>query len=370
MSSQSNQTPMLAEIRDQSGVLARVISHCSDGIRDLGARHAGKRLHLVGCGDMHFAGQQVAALAESLWDVCPRAWPSMDARWRHHRLTAEDFVICASVSGRTPRTLEAALLARQAGAAVLGITDNPQSPLHEALDETLILGTTPPDLLLKDAYAGYRNVIAQTQTFTAVLLAELLLASSVHETSTDFSWIPARVGQLVGALDDTVAELAEPFFVGGEQIVVLGSGPHWPAARYGAAKMLEFAVPATAQCIEEFNHQEAFVADSRTRVILLAADEPAESRASELTGAWESLGVRTLVLAKSGDFPGEQTRQLVLPCTDLIDAVLSEVVALQLLAARGVAAMGRDPHRWLGGRRAELIQSMSQQTIRGSRSIV
>ena len=130
--------------------------------------------------------------------------------------------------------------------------------------------------------------------------------------------------------------------------------------------MLEFAVPATAQCLEEFNHLEVFVADRETRIIVLAADDEAEARAKELTGEWECLGARSLVLARGGEFPGERTRLLELPSQDLWDAIISQVIALQLLVAWGVSAMGRDPTRWLGGRRSEEIQTMSQQTIRGS----
>lgn len=53
---------------------------------------------------------------------------------------------------------------------------------------------------------------------------------------------------------------------------------------------------------------------------------------------------------------------------DLLETMLCEVIALQLLTAHGVSAMGRDPNRWLGGRRTDAVQAMSQETIRGSRT--
>jgi fructoselysine-6-P-deglycase FrlB-like protein len=292
----------------------------------------------------------------------------MDLRWGCRQLGVGDLVACSSVSGRTPRTLEAALLAREAGARVIGITDNPGSPLDDALEETLILGTTPPELLADESYAGYRHIIAQTQTFTAVLVVELMLAAALLGEEADFEGIPDRVRHFATVLDQPVSQLAEGFFEGGQWVAVLGSGPHWPAACYGAAKMLEFAVPAMARCLEEFNHLEAFVADRATRIIVLAADDEAESRARELTGEWECLGARSLVLARGDDaFPGERTRWLQLTGEGLLDAILAELIGLQLLVARGVSAMGRDPNRWLGGRRTEQVQAMSQRTIRGSR---
>jgi fructoselysine-6-P-deglycase FrlB-like protein len=358
---------MLAEIREQGDLLGCVLPRCQAEIDTKCAGAAGKQLHLVGCGDMYFAGSQVAALARPLWGLSARAWRSMELRWMYRQLGAGDLVVCASVSGRTPRTLEAALLARNAGAQVLGITDNPGSPLDEALDQTLILDTAARELLADKSYAGYRHIIAQTQTFMAVLVVELMLVATLRGEGVDLAWIPDRVRHLVAVLDPPVRELAEAFLEGGEQVVVLGSGPHWPAACYGAAKMLEFAVPATAQCLEEFNHLEVFVADRATRIIVLAADGEAEARARELTGEWEGLGARSLVLARGGGFPGEGTLRLQLSSDGLLDAILSQVIALQLLVARGVSAMGRDPTLWLGGRRTERIQTMSQQTIRGSR---
>ena len=192
---------MLAEIREQGELLGRVLPRWQAEIDEKRGSFAGKNLHLVGCGDMYFAASQVEALARPLWGLSVRAWRSMDLRWIRRQLGADDLVVCASVSGRTPRTLEAALLARDAGAQVLGITDNPGSPLDDALDETLILGTTPLELLANKSYAGYRHIIAQTQTFTAVLVVELMLAATLQGKGADLAWIPDRVRRLVGVLD-------------------------------------------------------------------------------------------------------------------------------------------------------------------------
>jgi fructoselysine-6-P-deglycase FrlB-like protein len=358
---------MLAEIREQAELLARLLPRVQEEIERKRVDAAGQQLHLVGCGDMYFAAAQVEAVAELLWGLPVRAWRSMDLRWVFRRLTAADLVVCASVSGRTPRTLEAAQLARQAGARVLAITDNPGSPLEAAVEETLLLDTAPPELLGDKDYPGYRHIIAQTQTFMAVLVVELALAAARKGAGDELVRIADRVRQLVDVLDPPARELAKDFFTGGERAVVLGSGPHRPTAAYGAAKLLEFAIPAAAWCLEEFNHLDVFVADRGTRIIVLAADDEAESRARELTGEWECLGTRSLVLARGGVFAGERTLLLELPVRGLLDAILGQVVALQLLVAHGVAAMGRDSDCWLGGRRTDRIQTMSQQTIRGSR---
>lgn len=61
-------------------------------------------------------------------------------------LGADDTVISVSASGTTPYTLEAARLARAAGASVIGIANNPGSPLLEASNHAILL-ETPPELV-------------------------------------------------------------------------------------------------------------------------------------------------------------------------------------------------------------------------------
>lgn len=61
-------------------------------------------------------------------------------------LSAYDTVIAVSASGSTPYTLEAARLARLAGACTIGIANNPGSPLLAQCDHAILL-TTPPELI-------------------------------------------------------------------------------------------------------------------------------------------------------------------------------------------------------------------------------
>jgi fructoselysine-6-P-deglycase FrlB-like protein len=314
---------------------------------------------------MHFAGAQAAALARELFGLDVRAWRSMDLRWAARHFTPRDLVVCASVSGRTPRTLEAAQLAREAGARVLGISDNPDSPLDRALYGCLILGTAPAGDLTRIAYAGYKNHVAQTQTFTCVLAVELLLCATFAEDSPAIDDLPSRMRGMLPELEANAERLAGPFLQGGANVLVLGSGPHLPLARYGAAKFLEFAIPAQAQCLEEANHLDCFVADAATRAIFLAADPASLARTEELLGPWAELGVESLVLSPHAS--SSATTHMSLPMGDLLEGVLAECLSLQCLAAHGVSALGRDPDQWLGGRRTELVQSVSARTIRDSK---
>ena len=108
------------------------------------------------------------------------------------------------------------------------------------------------------------------------------------------------------------------------------------------------------------------LANSKTLIIVLAGDAVSAQRAAELTPAWGRLGVTTLVLADRGEFSGERTHTWHLGPGSLLDSVLTEGIALQFLACHGAQLLGRDPDRWLGGVRTDLLDSISQITIRGS----
>ena len=366
MSKRENESSMLTEIREQGALLARGHARWAAAAEEATRDCLDKHLHLVGCGDMFFAASLVAALCDRRGDRRVRAWRSMDLRWGHRLLTEDDLVVCSSVSGRTPRTVEAALLAREAGAQVLGITDDPGSPLAKSLDHLLVLGTAPEEELQNEVYPGYRHIIGQTQSFTAALLVELLLARSMLQEAPDPAPIPGLVARLVTSLEQPVREVVASFFAGGEKVVFLASGPFRATALHGAAKMLEFAIPAGVQCLEEFNHLEAFVLDETSRVVLLAPDAPSAARARELTPGFEELGARSLVVAKQGNFPGRETHHITLPDGDLLQDLLALLIAGQFLAAHGAEIFGRDPDRWLGGYRTDQVQAVSNQAVRAS----
>ncbi len=355
------------EIRSQPDVLRRVLDECGAEIAGLIEPGRHRRVHLVGCGDMFLAACTVEWQARLLSSLEVRAWRSMDLRWCGSRLTAADLVVCASISGRTPRTVEAALTARSAGARVIGISDNPDSPLTDAVDDVVLLRTSPPDALTQGEYPGYHHQIAQTKTYTAALLAELLVLRRVsHGSSTALERVPEEVGRVIGSMDELASETIRVGFDGRSNVVVVAGGPLLATAEYGAAKLLEFAIPSRAQCIEEFNHLEIFVCDETTLSIVLVADDPARRRVVELLRPWEDVGLRSLVLAGGGELPGRRTSIVDVgePCLEL--APFTFATALQLVAYRGAGALGRDVDTWLGGVRTRLINDTSRRTIRGS----
>lgn|GEM_PF-2659964 len=380
----TNDTLMMHEILEQPAVLERVaaqaVSFCATLAGSISARRPAS-IHLVGCGDMHFSACAAVALAR--WTRSATACPlfahnSMDLRWESTSLTGDDLVIVASFSGRTPRTVEAAARAKRAGARVIAITGNAGSLLDEYVEERdlLCLQTGPADELDQHEYAGYHANVPQTKTYTAVLLAELLLLADLLDDGAwrdELAEIPGLTATLLRTVPETIGSWVARSFDADRRrnLIVLGSGPWRPAAMFGAAKFLEMTIPARHQCLEEFNHLELFLTGEESLVVFLCPDRAAWTRTAELAGPYAELGAQRLALvdgalAEVAAIDGAD--QIVLPGGPSSSArFFSTAIALQILAAAVGPACGRDIDRWVGGIRTKLIENLSQETIRGSK---
>ncbi len=359
------------EIREQPEVIARVLEHAPSRLAELFSPGFSFGVHFVGCGDMYFAGEAVSWSLRGLRLGKTRAWRSMSFRWPGRRVNPLELVVCASVSGRTLRTLEAARTAQMLESKVIAITDNPGSPIASVADHVIELRTSPPEALEKGEYAGYHHQIAQTKTFTAAMLAELLLGRWVFVREEyrgelePLDGLADYASRVIPQLLENSAAIVPPAFEDRENVVVLGSGPYRPIAEYGAAKFLEYAIPATASCLEEFNHLEIFLANESTTVIVLVPDEEAKTRAEELLSVWENVGVRSLVVGPEGAYPGEHSSCLPIEAASGVETLFATTFALQSIAYRAADALGRDVDQWLGGVRTDLLNETSRQTIRG-----
>lgn len=353
---------VLEEIREQPRVLRALARSCGAELRRAGS--GARRIRLVGCGDMSLAGGAAAWLVPA-----PRvaALNAMDLRWVAPRLGPGDLLVAASASGRTPRTLEAARLARRSGTRVLALTDNQGSPLTQEADATVILGTSPQEALGRLPYAGYHHHVPQTKSFTAVLLGELeVLLGAAGERGAS-----AEVADVLEAalpdLEAAAARAAAECIPGVERVAVLGSGPHRPLACYGAAKLIEFAVPALGQCIEEFNHLEAFLSGPGTLLVVLCPDAASSGRVAELLGPWTRLGSTVVLIGEGPPDGGVSPVRIPLPRARPVPRAFLVATALQLLALHAARLLGRDVDRWVGGVREEAINAFSQEAVRGSR---
>ncbi|MDG4767634.1 SIS domain-containing protein [Solwaraspora sp. WMMD406] len=260
-------------------------------------------------------------------------------------------VVGVSQSGGSPDLAEVLRVARAGGATTVAVTNQPDSPLAEAAELTI------------DIAAGHERAVAATKTYTAQLLALLMLIEGIR--AGDGS-LPADERAALDALpelaervlaDPVPTELA-PRYRFAAQLVTTGRGYAYPTAREIALKLMETSyLPALAFSGADLLHGPLAMADPDVPVIAVVGTGPggsamrevlrrlAERRADVLTiGA----GVTSAGTGSAGTASGDVTdpapaAAIVLPRVDERYAPLLDILPAQRLALALAVARGEDP---------------------------
>ena len=177
-------------------------------------------------------------------------------------------VIGVSQSGGSPDLTAVLSTARETGGLTLAITNNPGSPLARVAE------------LAIDVAAGHERAVAATKTYTAELLALLLLIEGVRAGD---GWPPAEeraaLGELprlaeAALLDPAADELAERYRFA-SRMVTTGRGYAYPTAREAALKLMETSyLPALAFSGADLLHGPLAMTDPDVPVLAVVGDGP------------------------------------------------------------------------------------------------
>ncbi len=242
------------------------------------------KLIITGAGDSHCAALFGQWLLEERGQVL--GLPALEASQAAHHFLPEDMLISISVSGRTTRVLEAAKRALTAGAQVVAVTDNLQSPLAEMASVVWPIHASPAEELRQTnyndehakQYVGYHHDVAQTKTFWAVLLTLIRAA----QAKLDWEILLSHTRLLLSP------SFYEPFLAKASvwsesgQTFFLGSGWARIVARFGCYKMHEFNRSAHFTGIEEYCHTQYFITRSGDTVVFLVSDQDTAARTAEI----------------------------------------------------------------------------------------
>ena len=153
-----------------------------------------------------------------------------------------------------------------------------------------------------------------------------------------------RQAEELGALDDTIAELAEAF-VDKHHALFLGRGPMYPIAMEGALKLKEISyLHAEAYAAGELKHGPLALVDDDMPVVAIApTDDWLEKVKSNLQEV-RARGGRLFVFAdeNSGLKSGEGLTVIDMPHVAEAIAPIAYTVPLQLLAYHVAVAKGTD----------------------------
>src|SRR5438876_7786925 len=197
---------MTDDIAEQPGVYAGLLASGAEPIAEVARQIAEWRpRHVVlpARGTSDHAALYAAYLTEIRLGIpAGLASPSAVTLYGARPNLAGALVVGVSQSGGSADLVEVIRTARESGAHTLAVTNNPDSPLAEAAE------------LHVDVAAGHERAVAATKTYTAELLALLLLIEGVRAgdgvlPADERAALDALPGLAAGLLDDpTPGEVA------------------------------------------------------------------------------------------------------------------------------------------------------------------
>jgi glucosamine--fructose-6-phosphate aminotransferase (isomerizing) len=244
-------------------------------------------------------------------------------------------VVGVSQSGGSSDLCAVLRVARETGALTLAVTNHPGSPLAETAE------------LSVDIAAGHERAVAATKTYTAELLALLMLVEGVRagdgvlppEEQAALAALPDLAAR---ALDDAAAVELAPRYRFAARLVTTGRGYAYPTAREAALKLMETSyVPALAFSGADLLHGPLAMADPDVPVLAVVGSGPGGAAMRDVVAR---LGERRadVVTVGPADVPGAAAR-IAVPETDERYAPLLDILPLQRLALALALARGEDP---------------------------
>lgn len=243
-------------------------------------------------------------------------------------------VIGVSQSGGSDDLVEVVRRARESGAHTVAVTNNPASPLAEAAELHL------------DVAAGHERAVAATKTYTAELLALLLLVEAVRGGGTVpadelavLRTLPERAGEILA--DATARELA-PRYRFAARVVTTGRGYAYPTARETALKLMETSyLAALAFSGADLLHGPLAMTAPDVPVLAVVGGGPGGAAMRDVIAR---LGERRAEVVTVGpdEVPGASAR-IPSAAIDERYAPLLDILPMQQLALHLALARGEDP---------------------------
>jgi glucosamine--fructose-6-phosphate aminotransferase (isomerizing) len=314
---------MAAEMAEQPEVLARVTARAP---ADTGAVRAVLPRPLAGIVFLARGSSDNAAvfgryLAElRAGRPAGLAAPSLHTRY-HATVNWRGYLVVAlSQSGATPEIVSTCQAARAGGAVVLGITNEPRSPLADAVD------------LLITTDAGPERAVPATKTVTAQLAVLATVTSALHAGPVPDGTLDGLPGAVAAVLGDPgpVRQLAD-LWRDLDRLVVAGRGLAYAAALETALKVKETTgILAEGISTADLLHGPIAAVYAGAPVLLVAGGGPADTDLAELRALLDSRQAQSASLPVPHGLP-EAVH------------VIAAIVRGQQLAYELARARGADP---------------------------
>ncbi len=223
---------MIKEIHEEPSILRALWDSQRGRILEISSKISkSDRIYLIGSGSSYNA---CLVLHYALAAHAKRpsiAIASGEYRIYRNTVSKGDVVIAVSQSGYTSDTVSAARMAKESGALVVGVTNNPESPLARISDEVIGI------------MAGKEEAVTATKTFTAQLYSLLVLAAGVSgedggELLQELERLPKALLTAISSLEPVARRISSEIYRY-QSTYTLGEGVGYAIAREASLKLKE-----------------------------------------------------------------------------------------------------------------------------------
>ncbi|WP_326555769.1 SIS domain-containing protein [Micromonospora sp. NBC_01813] len=339
---------MAADIAEQPGGYARLLQRDHAGpIAEVAAaivRRQPRHVVFTARGTSDHAALYAAYLTEiRLGLPAGLASPSAITLFGARPDLRDALVVGVSQSGGSPDLAEVLRVARDQGALTVAVTNTPDSALATAAELTV------------DIAAGHERAVAATKTYTAQLLALLMLVEGVRAggdgalPAAERAALDALPGLAERVLADPTATDLAPRYRFAAQLVTTGRGYAYPTARETALKLMETSyLPALAFSGADLLHGPLAMADPDVPVIAVVGSGPGGAAMRDVLRRLGERRADVLVIGAGADPAGAAAADrpaaaITLPDVDERYAPLLDILPAQRLALALAVARGEDP---------------------------
>jgi glucosamine--fructose-6-phosphate aminotransferase (isomerizing) len=327
---------MLKEINEQPAVLRQIAQEAPGNVQQLAAAIRGARnVVLTGCGTAYHAAMSARYMLAEIAGVSTSVAMASEMSPLLPAMGDGTLLIAFSQSGETIDVLEAARLARGAGAEIAAVVNAEGSALHRLADLSVVLGCGPERCVL--ATKSYTAKLAIMLATTCALAgASDSGADHLRRASLQLEAMLERE-RVGGAIREIASRVAAD-----QHLFVLGRDRNYPLALEAALKIKEVTyMHAEGFASGELKHGVIALVTSGTPVLVLAPDDHFRREILAAAAEVRARGALTIGLSPR-DEPefGEH-----LPIAGGTSAPFEIAAATQLLAYEIARLRGCDPDK-------------------------
>ncbi|WP_233517622.1 SIS domain-containing protein [Geodermatophilus marinus] len=325
---------MAAEIAEQPQVWARLLQEGGGAVAGVAAAVRARRprfVLLVARGTSDHAALYAKYLVEvRLGLPAGLASPSTVTAYGARPDLSDVLLVAVSQSGGSPDLVRYVEVGRQRGATTVAVTNAASSSLAQAAEFSV------------DVLAGPERAVAATKSYTAQLLALLLLVEGLRGDVPDLRGLPGW-GAEVLALEPVVARAAERLRYA-QRLVVTGRGYAYPTAREAALKLMETCyVSAHAYSGADLLHGPLAMVDATVPVLAVAPSGTAGEAITPILPRLRETGADVLTVGSEEAALGANAGLVLPDGVPEVASPLLEILPFQLLALHLARLRGGDP---------------------------